>query len=149
MESKLSIIAMLGVLMLIAAPAAALPDLTVTAIDAYHTGDFGTYASPWINLSNEVDVTVHNAGDGAGAGAFNVSLYANDTFIDKLPVSSLGAGSSTTVKFNWIPDGCDCDDGCEPVVYTVKAVADCDGDVEESLEDNNESTTTETAIYNG
>ena len=138
---------MLGVLMLIAAPASALPDLTVTAIDAYHTGDFGTYASPWINLSNEVDVTMHNAGD--GAGAFNVSLYANDTFIGKLPVSSLGAGSSTTVKFNWIPDGCDCDDGCEPVVYTVKAVADCDGDVEESLEDNNESTTTETAIYNG
>ena len=138
---------MLGVLMLIAAPASALPDLTVTAIDAYHTGDFGTYASPWINLSNEVDVTVYNSGD--AAGAFNVSLYANDTFIGKLPVSSLGAISSTIVKFNWVPDGCDCDDGCEPVVYIVKAIADCDGDVEESLEDNNESTTTETAIYNG
>jgi len=147
MKSKLSIIALLGMLLLIAAPAAALPDLSVTAIDAYHTGDFGTYASPWINLSNEVDVTVYNSGD--AAGAFNVSLYANDTFIGKLTVPSLGSVSSTPLKFNWVPDGCDCDDGCEPVVYIVKAIADCDGDVEESLEDNNESNTTETAIYNG
>jgi hypothetical protein len=145
MISKLGIITLLGMLML-AAPAAALPDLGVTSIDAYHTGDFGTYASPWINLSNGVDVIVYNAGD--AAGPFNVSLYANDTFIGKLPVTSLATGS-TTLKFNWVPDGCDCDDGCEPVVYTVKAIADCDGDVEESNEGNNESTTTETAIWNG
>ena len=143
---KLSIITLLGLLLLAAPAAAALPDLSVTSIDAYHTGDFGTYASPWINLSNEVDVVVNNAGD--AAGPFNVSLYANDTFIGKLPVTSLPTGT-TTLKFNWVPDGCDCDDGCNPVVYTVKAIADCDGDVGESNEGNNESTTTETAVYNG
>ncbi|HJH32650.1 MAG TPA: DUF3344 domain-containing protein [Methanosarcinaceae archaeon] len=146
MISKLSIITLLGMLLL-AAPASALPDLSVTAVDAYHTGDFGTYASPWISISNEVDVTVYNGGD--ADGSFHVSLYANETFIDKLAVSNLGAGSSTTLKFNWVPDGCDCDDGCEPVVYAVKAIADCDGEVAESDENNNEFSVTETAIYNG
>ena len=113
------------------------------SVRTYHT-----YPSAWFNLSNEVDVTVSNIGD-AFAGASNVSLYANDEFIGKLPVSSLSAGSSETVQFNWIPVGCDCADGCDPVTYTLKAIADCDGDVVESDETNNESTTTEDAFWNG
>ena len=126
-------------------PIVPMPDLTVTAIDAYH---YSTYASPWFNLSNEVDVTVSNIGS-LDAGTFNVSLYANDEFIGKLPVSSMSAGSSETVQFNWIPIGCDCDDGCGPETYTLKVIADCDGNVDELIETNNESTTTEEAFWNG
>ena len=145
MKSKWNTIALLGILMLIAAPAAALPDLNVTAIDAYHND---TRYSPFFNLSNEVDVTVSNDG-GENAGEFNVSLYADDEFIDRIDVPALNAGSNTTVQFIWNPVGCDCQDGCSPVIYTLKAIADCDGDISEANENNNESTVQETAYWAG
>ena len=145
MISKLSIITLLGMLMLFAAPASALPDLSVTAIDAYHNA---TDYSPFFNLSNEVDVTVENTGD-ALADASRVSLYADDEFIGKMDVPVLSAGTNTTVQFLWTPAGCDCEDGCSPTTYTLKAIADCDGMVTESNETNNESTTSETAYWAG
>jgi hypothetical protein len=121
------------------------PDLSVTAIDAYHNA---TGYSPFFNLSNEVDVTLENTGD-ALADASRVSLYADDEFIGKTDVPALGAGTNTTVQFLWTPAGCDCEDSCSPITYTLKAIADCDGTVAESNEDNNESTTSETAYWAG
>ena len=121
------------------------PDLTVTSLDAYHDQ---TYTRPYFNLSNEVDVTVGNSGNGI-AGPSKVSLYANDIFIDKTDVPALSAGSNTTVQFTWTPVGCDCEDGGSPVDYTLKAIADCDGEVTESNEENNVSTTPETAYWAG
>ena len=121
------------------------PDLTVTALDAYHNL---TLVRPYFNLSNEVDVTVENTGNGT-AGPSKVSLYADDTFIGKIDVPALSAGSNTTVQFIWTPIGCDCEDGGSPVSYTLKAIADCDGEVTESNEENNVSTTSETAYWAG
>jgi hypothetical protein len=135
---------LLGMLLL-AAPAAALPDLSVTAINAYHNN---TYYSPYFNLSNEVDVTVSNDGN-ENAGEFNVSLYADDIFIGMTDVPALDAGTNTTVQFIWSPVGCDCEDGCSPIAYTLKAIADCNGVVAESNEENNESTVQETAYWAG
>jgi len=120
-------------------------DLIVTAIDAYHNA---TAFDPYLNLSNEVDVTVKNVGS-AAAGASHVSLYADGSLIGELPVSALDVDSSETVQFTWTPVGCDCEDGCSPVAYNLLAVADCDGEVAESNEANNESTVEETAYWAG
>jgi subtilase family serine protease len=121
------------------------PDLTVEDINAFH---YDSGQNVWFNLTNEVNVTVNNTGD-VDAGAFNVSLYANDTFIAKQSVSGLPSGNTTTLQFLWTPTGCDCDDDCSPVDYTLKAVADCDDNVAESNDSNNESTTVETVYWNG
>ena len=145
MISKLSIIALLGMLMLTIAPAAALPDLGVTAINAYHNA---TGYSPLFNLSNEVDVTISNDGD-ENAGEFNVNLYADGEFIGKTDVPALSAGTNTTVQFLWTPAGCDCQDGSSPITYALKAIADCDSTITESNEENNELTTSETAYWAG
>ena len=120
-------------------------DLTVSAIDAYHNN---TGYPPYFSLSNEVDVTVKNIGTEPIAG-FNVSLYADSEFIGKLPVPGLVKGSSATVQFKWKPEGKDCEDGSSPVTYTLKTVADCDNDVNETDETNNELTTSETAYWAG
>ena len=121
------------------------PDFTITAIDAYHND---TGYPPYFNLSNEVDVTVKNAGT-ADAGTFNVGLYANDTRIDTQSVSGLGIGMSETVQLKWTPTGIDCDDGGTPITYTLKAIADCDNAINEMDETNNEFTTQETAYWAG
>ena len=92
------------------------PDLVITAIDAYHND---TGYPPYFNLSNEVNVTVKNIGTG-DTGAFNVGLYANDTWIDSQSVSNLGYGSSTTVQLKWTPEGKDCEDGGTKILIRLK-----------------------------
>jgi len=127
------------------------PDLTVTAINAYH---YSTYASPWFNLSNEVDVTIENTGT-TPANESDVSLYIDGEFFDRLPVPSMAAGASETVTFTgWMPVGEDCLQ--EPCVfewsseeYSFTAVADCGNDVDELDETNNETTVVDMACYNG
>ena len=121
------------------------PDLVITAIDAYHND---TGYPPYFNLSNEVDVTVKNAGT-ADAGTFNVGLYANDTRIDTQSVSDLGFGMSKTVQLKWTPTGIDCDDGGTKATYTLKAIADCDNVTTEIDETNNELTAVETVYWAG
>ncbi|KAF5435035.1 Serine protease, subtilase family [Candidatus Methanophagaceae archaeon] len=120
-------------------------DLTIEGLNAFH---YHSDQKAWFNLSNEVNVTVNNTGDTA-AGAFNVSLYANDEFIAKQSVSGLPNGNTTTLQFLWTPIGCDCDDGCSPEDYTLKAVADCENSVAESNESNNGSTTVERVYWTG
>jgi len=122
-----------------------LPDLIITAINAYHTMP---YTFPWFNLSNNVEVTVTNNGI-HDVENFNLSLYINDTFFTKSIVSYLDAGNSTSVIIKWTPVGCDCVNGCNPETFVLKAIADCDDDIIESNESNNESTFLETAYWNG
>ena len=137
------------------------PDLVVTDINAYHWDGAKDWSSPWFNLSNEIDVTVKNNGS-ADAGASNVSLYNEDEFFGKLPVSGLSAGASETVTFeNWKPVGDDplaWTDTAEGAIftytdtskeYTLKAVADADEEVSESNESNNNMTVPETVTWNG
>jgi len=127
------------------------PDLLVTAINAYHNN---TGCDAWFNLSNEIDVTVKNNGTGV-ANASNVSLYIDGVFFGKLPVPSLAAGANVTVTFrNWKPIGVDClnppcDFNWSYKEYNFTAVADCDGEVEESDETNNEMSVEDRACYNG
>ena len=121
------------------------PDLIIKSIVAYH---YTTAAEPYFNLSNEADITVENIGV-TSANESNVSLYISGNFTGKLSVPALGAGNSTTVQFKWTPVGDDCEDGGSPKTYTLKAIADCDGDVEESDEANNESIVQETAYWAG
>jgi subtilase family serine protease len=78
------------------------PDLIVTEIKAYHNK---TDCPAWFNLSNEIDVTVKNKGS-TPAKASKVSLYIDDEFFGRLPVSRLAAGANEAVTFeNWKPIG--------------------------------------------
>ena len=125
------------------------PDLIVSTINAYH---YNTYSPPWFNLSNEVDVVIKNVGN-RNVGTFNVSLYAESSFIGKQVVSSLEAGSSITVQFKWIPIGEDCFRDCSFAYshkdYNLTGMADCDSNVDELNETTNNLTTVERACYNG
>ncbi|MCK4459752.1 MAG: DUF3344 domain-containing protein, partial [Methanosarcinales archaeon] len=125
-------------------------DLVVSMIDAYHGTTYfpDPRIPPCFNLSNEVDVKVENPGSAAASGS-SVSLYADGEFIGKVGVPAIDARGSATVQFKWTPAGCDCEDGCNPATYTLKAVADCDNDVTELNETNNESTVQETAYWAG
>ena len=134
------------------------PDLTVTGINSYHNN---IDCPSWFNLSNEINVTVKNNGD-AAAGASKVSLYIEGDYGDtamyyfgKLPVPALGVGESHEVTFtDWVPIGDDCQQQpCNYMDsykdYNFTAVADCDGEVEESDETNNATTTQDKTCYNG
>jgi uncharacterized repeat protein (TIGR01451 family) len=121
-------------------------DLIITTLDAYHND---TGYPPYFNLSNEISIEVKNTGT-ANAGTFNVSLYIGDEFFGKQTVSGLGLGKSTSIQFiRWMPEGTDCEDGGSSRLYTLKAIADCDGDIAESNEANNESTAEETVYWAG
>ena len=123
------------------------PDLIIKAVDAYHYDYNCTY--PWFNLSNKVDVTVENTG-GITATPSNVALYINDEFIGKKVIPDLSVGSNITETFEWTPIGCDCQNAhCNPQNYTLRAIADCDGQLDELEEDNNALTTNETAYWAG
>jgi len=143
------------------------PDLIITAIKPYHYEWLDEYEKDtppplWFNLTNYVDVTVENKGDDVESGEFYVCLYAeakdDDEYksIDKLPVPSLGsAESSEPLHFEWTPIGDDCLEDCTftdmSKEYELKAVADCDNDVNESEsgETNNDFTEEVTVCYNG
>ena len=121
------------------------PDLMVSEINAYHNA---TGFPPYFNLSNEIDVTVENAGAKA-ANSSHVSLYIDSELSGKLSVPALDVGSNATVQFEWSPTGYDCEDGGIPVTYTLKAIADCDNEIDELYENNNETTVQETAYWAG
>ena len=125
------------------------PDLLITTINAYH---YNPGSQAWFNLSNEVDVTIKNNGT-ADAEAFNVGLSAGDDLIGKKTVSGLGVGEMRTMQFKWTPIGEDCFENCTFTDtyqdYELRAVADCDNDVDEGDETNNDLTELERACYNG
>ncbi|NQE06494.1 hypothetical protein C5S32_11550 [ANME-1 cluster archaeon GoMg1] len=132
------------------------PDLTIAEIKPYHyydEEDETFKGEPWFNLENYVVVTVENK-DGAGdAEVFNVSLWIDNEFFGKQELSSLEAGQSEKVKFDWTPIGDDCfDDDCSFTdtsrEYEFRAMVDCKAESEETTTDN-EKTVVERACYNG
>ncbi|MCK4733898.1 MAG: DUF3344 domain-containing protein, partial [Methanophagales archaeon] len=125
-------------------------DLIVTRIDAYHNETFypDERYPPYFNLSNEIDVTVENAGTEV-ANPSHVSLYIDGELYGKRSVPALDAGSNATVQFKWTPTGYDCEDDGSNATYTLKAIADCDSEIEELYEGNNESTVQEAAYWAG
>ena len=96
------------------------PDLNVTAI----TPPANIFATE----SNSINATIANTGSG-DAGAFNVSLSAEGTVVDRASVAGLGAGASTEVSLEWTP--------AASGTYELCVVADCDGVIDESDETNN------------
>ncbi len=99
-------------------------DLTVTEIDV---------GTPRPNHASTIKATVKNWGSVDIDNQFNVSLYANDVLKStKQTVASLNAGSSTEVSFT----GVSLSKGC----YDFKVIADVDGDIPESNENNNATT---------
>jgi subtilase family serine protease len=111
----------------------ALPDLIVSALSAnqteYQVGDAITVTS-----------TIRNQGQ-SGAGGFYVSLTSPDLTTQNKYVSSLAAGSSTTVSFSYtVPTF------ASTKTVTVTATADSTGAVAESNEGNNTRSTSFTVL---
>ncbi len=100
------------------------PDLTVESITV-------TPEEPVVNETITITAKIANVGN-ADAGAFNVSLYVNNSSIETKMIESLKAGNDTTVSFSWTPT--------KAGNYTLKVVVDPDNKVSESNEANNEMT---------
>ncbi|MEM5824006.1 MAG: CARDB domain-containing protein [Archaeoglobaceae archaeon] len=99
------------------------PDLTVSSITFNRT-------TIVVNQPVMINATVNNIGN-ADAGGFNVKFYINDSLLDTKRVLSLGARSSTIVGTTWTPNSAG--------DYLIRVVADADGEVMESNENNNET----------
>jgi len=109
-------------------PPPAAPDLTIQFVDL--PTEFQATRTYNIKLQ------IKNIGT-ANAGAFNVTLTANDTLVnDKVNVSSLAAGGQTNVTIKWTP--------ATKGNYNLVATVDSDGKIAESNEANNAAITTVT-----
>jgi subtilase family serine protease len=80
-----------------------------------------------------VSVKVENTGN-MNVGAFDVSLLANGTEVNRTTVSGLAAGANTTLTFSWTPTAVG--------TYTLTAKVDPDNKIAESNEENNMASTT-------
>lgn len=140
------------------------PDLTPTAIKAYHY-KWSSFLNkplgdPWFNHTNYVNVSVKNKGAG-DSGSFKVKLYVDGVQIGEKTISGLAAGSKADEKFEWIPIGKDplsWDDSKygSKISYTrtareymLKVVVDEANNVYEVNENNNNLTTLQKALWNG
>ena len=99
------------------------PDLVVQDI-------YWSPSSPKQGDTVTINVKTKNQGS-ENAGGFYVCYYVDGSYYDRDYVSSLSAGSTTTTSFTWTAD-------CGS--HSIKAVADCYSDVEESNEGNNDRT---------
>ncbi|MCK4528622.1 hypothetical protein KAW18_14725, partial [candidate division WOR-3 bacterium] len=104
-------------------------DLLPTAIE--------TPPKLYANVSWRIIVPVKNNGS-AHSGAFNVSLYANDTEVDTKLIDDIPAGNSINVSFEWTP--------AHAGNYNLIAIADCNDAIVESNETNNELTKEEVVV---
>ncbi|MBA7536311.1 hypothetical protein ES705_28574 [subsurface metagenome] len=111
------------------------PDLIVTAISP-------NCGYLFANESNNISATIKNNGT-AIAGAFDVRFAVDDGYSVKVRIAGLTAGESeeVTVTDTTIRNA------DESVTITV--IADCDGEVSESNEENNETVQAETVVNNG
>ncbi len=122
------------------------PDLNVTAI--YVNPDYNTgHRELFANETNTINATIKNLDPNNNSKAFNVSFEIEGVNIGEVPVSGLAAGASTNVSINWTPSS----GGTllSPVYYTLNVTADCDGEVTETDEANNASTTRHKVYNNG
>ena len=85
------------------------------------------------NTSNTLTATIENSGN-TDSSAFDVALLVDGTVVDTHSVTSLASGSSTTVDFQWTPDG-------TKDKYTLTISVDPENAVNESDETNNTLTT--------
>ena len=97
------------------------PDLTVTGLT--------TPESIYANLSNTINATVSNIGEG-DAYAFNVSLVADGSVVDTVSVAGLKANESVNLSFTWTPT--------QAGEYELCVIADSNDGIVESNETNNE-----------
>jgi len=116
------------------------PDLNISAPISVKHNYYDGADGAWANLTNTVNVTVKNNGL-EDAGSFNVTLYADDAEVGTKSVSSLAAGVSTEVSFDWTPS--------EVKTYTLRAVADSGNVIDESNEANNNRTKSQAVVHNG
>ena len=115
------------------------PDLTITDISAYHTY-YSEENKAWEDLDNTVNVTVKNIGSN-DASSFEVKLLADGDEIGTETVPSLAVGENIVRSFTWHP----LDTGS----YSLEAVADSDGEINESDEGNNELKKDASVVHNG
>lgn len=80
------------------------------------------------NISNNITAVIKNNGT-VNASSFNVSLDVNGTGTEKLNITGLDAGDTTTINFVWTPS--------RAGNYNLTVNADCDDDIAESNETNN------------
>ena len=114
-------------------------DLTITDISVYHTY-YSEDNKVWEDLDNTVNVTVKNIGSDV-ASTFKVKLLADGDEVGTETEPGLAAGDNTLVSFTWHPT----DTG----LYTLEAVADSHGEINESDEENNERTADASVVHNG
>lgn len=82
----------------------------------------------YVNLSNEITVTVKN--EGGSADSFNVSLKRNETLIGINTIDMLKAGEEKITKFSWTPTSIG--------TFNLAITVDPENVIEESNETNNE-----------
>ena len=127
--SDTSLHPVIAVLVLTQGSPAGQPDLTVDGITLPAFIYNGTISA--------INAKISNKGTG-NAASFNATLYVDDVPTNTRQVSSLVAGSNTTVSFQWnTPD---------VGTYTLKVKADTDNTISESDETNNENFTTANVV---
>ncbi|HJH27482.1 MAG TPA: hypothetical protein C5S37_12155 [Methanophagales archaeon] len=94
------------------------PDLIPTSL---------TPTTLYVNLSNEIMVTIKN--EGGSAGSFNVSLKYDGTLIGVNTINSLRAGKEKRTEFTWMP--------ASMGTFNLTITVDPEDVIEESNETNN------------
>jgi PKD repeat protein len=104
--------------------ASTLPDLTATNLQLP--------ANPVVGTTYTINVTIANTGASDITSNFAVKLYDNNTQIQKITVTSLAAGASTILSFNWTPT--------TTGTHNLSVIADANKQLTEVIENNNQVT---------
>ena len=109
----------------VAVSASNLADITVSNLTLPET--------PEVGVTYTINATVTNTGNTA-TGTFVVKLYDNNTQIQKITLTGLNTGESTTVTFNWTPT--------TTGNHILSVIADANKQITETNENNNQITST-------
>jgi hypothetical protein len=108
------------------------PTPTPTPASIYNPTVTPTPENPDIFVNVEVhkgiEAVVENSG--SKAGAFYVTLYVNNSLVERVEVEGLESGESKIINFSWMPER----DG----LYTIRVFADEEDLIDELDEENNE-----------
>lgn len=86
-------------------------------------------SQPLVGQTVTIRANISNIGN-VDAGAFNVTFYVNDSKIYETRILGLAAGGTTILSTVWTPQSAG--------YYVIRVVADVNGEVRESNENNNE-----------
>ena len=103
-------------------------DLIVTEIDTTVERNNQTPFAHVQGYTYTINATIKNTGNET-VGNFNVSLYDNNTEVEKKTVVSLGRRGEVEISFNWTPNTAG--------LHTLTVIADSDDDVDELSDSNN------------